>query len=306
MRQNGKLHLASGPELITRDHATYAAWGKLLTLEQYLAREQALRGAAYTRKAMKTWFWMGPEGQVLSSCETFELPSRLGDSSGVSYGIASVYTEEQHRGHGYASELIEAVCQKLGHAQAIHLYSEVGDKIYRRVGFELLPSYEWEFDARAGESRLTGANPQTVLQSANELLATQPGLAIFPTLECIEWHWVRARFYAEHLGRQVPTPEMYTIEVPGQFASLWTADVKRNAWRALLWVEAPGFMGARQVIDQAAARAHAHGFSRVCVWETGSSLDLARAGGRRLHRDEDLAMVRPALEWNEVQRAHWV
>src|SRR4051812_33318121 len=89
-----------------RDRQTHAEWGKALTVEQYLEREQRLRSHPWSRATMTTWFWVDHNGAVLASCETFRMNSSVDGSAGHSYAVASVFTEPSLRGRGHAGRMM--------------------------------------------------------------------------------------------------------------------------------------------------------------------------------------------------------
>lgn len=292
----------------------FEAWGKGLSPVQFLEREKRLRATAFARSAMQNWFWIGESGDVLSSCETFELPAVFDGREGRVLGIASVLTEPRFRGKGYAAAMLAALCGER-EALAFHLYSEIGASLYERLGFRALPSWEWGFTAFAGELPCT-----PVLDTAGAVERAHLGLrkaaeargelAVFPTLECLEWHWARADIYASLLGREAPGEATRIVQAPGVL-TVWAADLKNSVWRALLWLEDGALVcDVESVLATARAQAARLGLARVAVWETPATGGLAAlaaaVGGKRVARDGELAMVRPALAWSEVHRAHWV
>src|SRR4051812_38592114 len=100
------LSEATEIEKLERDRICHPTWGPPLAMEDWLRRESRLRAHAWSRRAMRTWLLRGEGGQVLSSCETFAMASRLvrggEERAGRTYGVASVFTEERLRGRGHA------------------------------------------------------------------------------------------------------------------------------------------------------------------------------------------------------------
>ena len=143
------MHLvaATDEQKVQRDALTYSAWGRLLTPEGYATREQLLRAHPWARSDMRTWLLRGEDGAVLASCETFRTGSFLRTAEGSlvpgdSFAIASVFTEERLRGHGYATRLMDLLAAELERQPRAHaalLFSDVGPRLYARSGSQELP-----------------------------------------------------------------------------------------------------------------------------------------------------------------------
>ena len=133
MKEEGRefeLVEADAAQKEARDRLAFQAWGQRLTPQQFLAREERLRGHPFAREAMRTWLLCGADGRILSSCESFQTPCRAGGHWGEAYEIASVFTEESLRGRGHAVRMLS--CWWRGSASspgtplAVTLYSDVG------------------------------------------------------------------------------------------------------------------------------------------------------------------------------------
>lgn len=164
-----ELSEASEEEKVARDLLTHAPWGAPLDLDSWLRRERRLRAHPWSA-GMRTWF-LREGGEVLSSCETFAMRSTAGSEAGTSYGVASVFTEERHRGRGHATELLRRVHARLSAedrlAQAFILFSEVGAGIYERAGYAA--RREWDEDLVFPPS--TAAGPGAAEPAPEEELA---------------------------------------------------------------------------------------------------------------------------------------
>src|SRR5277367_6755991 len=98
------LRPATPDEKVIRDALTFAEWGVSLSAAQYMDRELALRAHPFSN-GMETWLWCDSR-RVLASCETYENDGRVGDKRGVSFSVASVFTESELRGKGHATQMM--------------------------------------------------------------------------------------------------------------------------------------------------------------------------------------------------------
>lgn len=306
-----RLVTATEAQASERDRLTHAAWGQRLSLDDFRAREIRLRNHPWSRSGMTTWLWTGAGGEILSSCESFAMRSRFRGAWSVSFGIASVFTEVRLRGRGHALAMMEAVTAALRRrapeAHGVILFSEVGATLYERAGFQPLHLHDRVLEARpaAGAARRIGEAEVPALLA--RMAPPDDPFVIWPTAEQIDWHLERARFYAERLGRTLPT---CGVEL-GEARALWCADFK-NDRLAVLLATAPDEAAGAALLREAQGAAAAAGLAEVRVWET-PSLPLPATLGRRISRDDDaLPMLLPfaagldAGAWREVPRALWL
>ncbi|MBL8951152.1 MAG: N-acetyltransferase [Myxococcaceae bacterium] len=292
-----ELHLATAPEKAERDLVTFAEWGKRLSLEQYLERERALREHPFSR-GMRTWFLVDGSA-VLASCETFENVSFVGETRGTTWSIASVFTEERHRGRGHATRLMNLVA-RAGDVQACVLFSDVGERIYARSGYVTVPEqHDWLLAPRAGEVR--ACEPVIVEPHA----VARHELQLFATREQLDWAFERERLYARFLGRTAPAVHAARR---AEAHACWAAYFKANEL-IILWLQPGAEADTNAVLDAARAEAHRCGLERVRLWGLPGVAPPRDAFVRK--RKEELAMVRPRSGlridgWSQVQRAFWV
>jgi len=294
-----ELHLATGPEKLARDRVTFSEWGKRLTLEQYLERERRLREHPFSR-GMRTWFLV--EGsEVLASCETYDNASRVGGEHGRAWSIASVFTEERHRGRGYATKLMDLVAAAGADVQACVLFSDVGERIYARSGYVSVPGQsDWLLPPLESEP------PPPCEPVLPELPA--PGervLQLQPTREQLDWAFERERLYARFLKR---TPPAVHAARAGAAHACWAAYFKSNEL-IVLWLQPGAPAETAAVLDAARAEAHRCGLDHVRLWSLPGVPAPPAASERK--RKEELAMYRPCRgprieAWTQVQRALWV
>ena len=289
-----------------RDHRTYDAWGARHSLEQYLEFERRLRAHPFAREALATWLLIGDDGAVLSSCETYEMQSFASGAPGVTFGVASVFTERRLRGRGYASQLLTLLAAEAQGAHALILFSDVGAPLYERLGYVARPASDLVFSALAGDP-WAAAEPLADSDLA-EALAAVPrpsGFVVWPTAAQLDWHLERDRTFAALAGR---TRVGSAGACAGDGIALWAGDSKRERLQVLLFL-APD-REAATALGEAARRAAARAdLKEVRVW---ACPDAAALGGRGLPREGSLPMLRPLAagvrpeDWTFIPRAIWV
>ncbi|MFP2931956.1 GNAT family N-acetyltransferase [Pyxidicoccus sp. 3LG] len=316
------LVLATEAQKAERDRVTHAAWGSPLSVEQFHQRELRLRAHPWCREGMRTWLLLAQDGQVLASCETFLTESWLRGPDGRhvrgdSFSIASVYTEEALRGHGYATRLMDLVAAELeatsprGHAAV--LFSDVGAPLYRRSGYHEAPAWDWHLPSEAQATPIPAASapatptsamptpaipsPVTLLGDADVAEAMKrmrrpdAPFYLWPSPEQVDWHLERERIYAELLHR--PRPEACGARV-GDSTALW-AMMARYGELVVLMLDARAPEDAAMLVAAAREVAHRAGLAKVVLWEeAGTEALVARLpGAARVPRDGALPMVRP-------------
>jgi predicted N-acetyltransferase YhbS len=296
-----RLIRASVRQQASRDVLTASAWGQGLSGQQFLQREQQLRGHAWAAAALRSWWWVDAQGAPLASCETFEVDSCVGEAPGVAHLIASVFVEPALRGQGHASAMLRAVlaAARRPTSQAFVLFSEVGVALYARVGFRAAPAVDLVLPAGAGRPLPTATRVPAVRRSLGSLsLERASGF--------IDWQQERERAYAALLQRTAPPTA--TAECEGATIG-WTAYFKTGELHVLWLDEAPVATRAR-LLEAARAAAFDSGLAQVRVWEQG---DGAWTGGlpgvRIVPRDDEVPMYLPLVSgierWAPIERATW-
>jgi predicted N-acetyltransferase YhbS len=84
-----------------------------------------------------TWYVLHDKEKLVASLAVYT--SEFGLQPGYC-GIASVATDPQKRGNGYASKLVTAVCETLQSegAKGVYLHSDIGPSFYESLGFILV------------------------------------------------------------------------------------------------------------------------------------------------------------------------
>lgn len=285
---------ASPQEASQRDRITYAEWGPPLDENQFLDREQRLRAHPWAQAQMRTWLLQDPaSGRIGASCETFRMDSRFQGEAGTAHGIASVFTDPDLRGHGLASQLLAGVARQLSAQepalQALILFSDVGEKIYGRLGYRPIPAFDWVWPAQVGPA----AGVSRAQLSGLLLRAAPPCVfQVEPSLGQLDWHFERTEIYAGHLGR--PEQLSFGLTAGGKLLAAWAAHWKENTLY-VLFNRAETEAEIEQVQSAARAEAHRLGIPTVTQWEEANwvSREPARYGAQRQIRDGAIPMLLP-------------
>lgn len=297
------LRPAVDAEKRARDVLTYSEWGGKLSMPQYLEREHLLREHLFSKLGMNTWLLV-EDDRVLTSCETFRNDSTVGKAAGITYSVATVFTEPELRGKGHAAMLMQQLVDRLKKdraAQATVLYSDVGAPIYEKSGYRAFPAFDWVLPpvpfATGFEWMETAAAPPSTVGVAGQL-------ALHPSAAQLDWHFERSRLYARFLNR---TRLQHQGARAGDAAAWWHAGYKADEL-VVLWLEAKDAKAAGPVLAAAQAQAHHAGLKRVRLWETISLEGLP--GAQRVARDGELPMVASLgaaiTDWVRIERALWV
>ncbi|KAJ1559604.1 hypothetical protein HK405_009996 [Cladochytrium tenue] len=182
-----RLVKASSAQIVQAWENNHVSWGVPLSREKYRQRETFL-GSTTAHGCSRTTWVLVPAGlpddtlDFVAACETYPRPCLVTDGHGAvaqrtCVSIASVFTPEQHRNHGYAGAVMRSVMGMIADPQAESklffpppppadapdspegsfadhwrhaenrvvaastLYSEVGSTYYARFGWLYQPSF---------------------------------------------------------------------------------------------------------------------------------------------------------------------
>ncbi|MBC7533907.1 MAG: GNAT family N-acetyltransferase [Oligoflexus sp.] len=101
--------------------------------------------------ARAEWFVGVKAGELMTSCGAYPLRLYGPDGEREARGFGAVYTNPKFRGQGHAEALLRFVMayyqnQKI---EDFILFSDIAPAYYERIGFHLLPSWQWEIEAKA-------------------------------------------------------------------------------------------------------------------------------------------------------------
>lgn len=149
-----ELVRAVGPLLDQILDSSHALWGEGLsrrTYEQYnVAQQKTVWGSRHLHRVA-----LVDGGRVLSSAKRYELDAVLDGEPIRVLGIGAVFTPPEHRGRGYARQLMERLLEdgsREGFAAAL-LFSEIGWRFYARLGFAPIPIEMLELEVARREGR---------------------------------------------------------------------------------------------------------------------------------------------------------
>jgi GNAT superfamily N-acetyltransferase len=134
---------AEGPILERILDATFPVWHEGLARDAYgrwwAAQLRTRWGAANLRR-----FALVRGGDVLASAKEYHLSAVLDGLPVAVLGIGAVFTQPEHRGHGYARDLVERLVDRASQRgqDAALLFSEIGADYYRAQAFEPIATTE--------------------------------------------------------------------------------------------------------------------------------------------------------------------
>jgi GNAT superfamily N-acetyltransferase len=223
-----------------------AAWGRALSLESYIKREEHMMNAPLAKNGGITYWVLVDknvppnERVILASCESIRKPALVGKDGSVvevvSHGIGSVFCNPAHRGRGYASRMMAELGKTLqtwqigGKKMCMFsvLWSDIGKGFYTTHGWNPFPSTHIEFPAdfshadspaKALELRdLEKLCEGDVASVRRTIVGSRDGktrVAIVPNFEQMKWHHVREDYMCQHVLGRKPTVRGAIIGEPG-------------------------------------------------------------------------------------------
>ncbi|OAA32198.1 Acyl-CoA N-acyltransferase [Moelleriella libera RCEF 2490] len=216
-------------------------WGAQYTVETFIQREvQLLQCLLAKDDGVTAWILTDPSAPpdhrpILSSLEIFRKRALVRDDKhgtlrdATAYGVASVFTFEQHRRKNYASKMLSLVGEKLTEEGADFsiLYSDIGKTFYARHHWVPFPSFHLAFpsadnfvnDAPCHHSPglVKMADLVDIADSCESILRDKMGasrckdetqdavqVALLPDLATFVWHLVRQTFLCEQVLGEAP------------------------------------------------------------------------------------------------------
>jgi GNAT superfamily N-acetyltransferase len=121
--------------------ATFGIWNEGLTRAAFGRWNDGQMRTAWGREHLHRLALLDGRGSVLASMKRFRFSARYDGEAMPVLGIGAVFTMPEHRGRGYAMEMLERVVagETAAGAGAAALFSEFGDRFYGRLGFRPAP-----------------------------------------------------------------------------------------------------------------------------------------------------------------------
>lgn len=251
------LETATREERTLITEHTYPQWGGAMSWETYLARQLDDDGVLNRNGGLTAWLLTDGEARVedrprpiLSSCETLRKRAIVRGKDGVvtdglAYGVASVFTPKEARGHKHAGTMMGMLSEMLARKGALFsiLFSDIGKEFYAARGWRAFDSTHFKFpvDAAAEYPLAEGLKNITVddISELTELdeqlirkrLAAQSApskitAVVIPDQDHILWHLNRSALKSTSV---FPSRERATIHG----AHLTLPSSKRRVWA--LW-----------------------------------------------------------------------
>jgi hypothetical protein len=197
--------------------ANYQSWGRPLTVEQYLQRENELENTTFCRGSFKTWVLKSPDNdEILASCQTYIrkvvfLPSK---EEKQCFSIGHVYVEDKFRGNHYAQLLVTLLRERMRQngIGISTLYSDVGKKFYNNKttkNLDWTPTMSFKADFPVIENNghsfsyltesIIAKFLKTEIDKVLKKKYDKPSLYFYPTLENFKWFWKRTEVLSKFL-----------------------------------------------------------------------------------------------------------
>jgi GNAT superfamily N-acetyltransferase len=117
------------------------------------------------RENLHRFALLDDRGRWVASAKRYRLPIRLDRVDGWMCGFGAVFTRPEERGRGYAGLIIEQLIERSRHQRAAvaGLFSEIGEKLYARLGFQTVP-----VDEVTVHVETKGGSPAMLVRSGEE------------------------------------------------------------------------------------------------------------------------------------------
>lgn len=251
-----------------------------------------------------------------------------------SYGLASVFTPPEFRGHGLASHMLRLVQAEVdtNNAEFGALYSDIGRSFYTRLGWPDFPSPQLTLHLADPNTALPGTTASspavTMLFDADifslcerdcalvrSRLATAASsspnkthIAFLPDANQLTWHFTRDSYVARVMREGRPVQHRGARTADGDSWLLWDHDLRENKLKILRLVvgDKDGASAVGALLRAALEEARHWGLPKVLVWAPGvetcaAATELWREGGGKLGLvfDEREDGSIPSLRWKE-------
>jgi GNAT superfamily N-acetyltransferase len=160
-----RLVIAEGQILEQIIDATFPIWSEGLTRDNYARWNAAQLRTPWGKTHLRRFALLDDRDHWVASAKRYLWPIRLDGRDGVMCGLGAVFTRPDARGRGYAGEIINRLVEASRDRGALvaGLFSEIGERLYRRLGFVTVPMDEVDVEVE----RKHGA-PAMLVRSGEE------------------------------------------------------------------------------------------------------------------------------------------
>jgi len=160
-----RLVVAEGPILEEILDATYSIWSEGLTRDNYARWNGAQMRTAWGKDHLQRFALVDDRGRWVASAKRYLWPIRLDGVDGIMCGLGAVFTRHEERGRGHAGEIISQLIDgsRGEGATVAGLFSEIGEQLYRRLGFVTVPMDEVDVQVER-----KGGAPAMLVRSGEE------------------------------------------------------------------------------------------------------------------------------------------
>ncbi len=243
------------------------------------------------------------QGVVVSSCKIYRQVISYRHEQLPLFGIGAVFTRNNYRGHGYAGKLLAQVIDaaRLERQSGVYLFSDIGEKLYSRLGFSPFQNTNFEIDLSCLErsdsapSHLPEQDQRVVAHYISEEsqhpFDLAPGISNDLLTEMTRHYqrWLskqpfgtyrNEKYFSFKLGKELflkrhsslnwPGKTIWTYRgCPGNFAYAITEEARHTPIDTLRILEIVGMAEGREAIWLAIARyAIEQKFKRIRGWES--------------------------------------
>jgi GNAT superfamily N-acetyltransferase len=139
-----RLVAAEGQILEEIIDATFPIWNEGLTRDAYARWNAAQLRTTWGRDHLRRFALLDDRDRWVATAKRYLWPIRLDGRDATMCGLGAVFTRPDERGRGYAAAIIDQLIDRSREEGAIiaGLFSEIGERLYRRLGFVTVPMDE--------------------------------------------------------------------------------------------------------------------------------------------------------------------
>src|SRR5437762_7346262 len=159
------LVVAEGPLLEEILDAAYPSWSEGLTRDADARWNAAQMRTAWGKDHLRRFALVDEGGRWVASAKRYLWPMRLDGVHGTMCGLGAVFTRPDERGRGHAGAIVNQLIDR-SRAEGVTvagLFSEIGEQLYRRLGFVTVPMDEVDIEVQR-----KGGAPAMLVRSGEE------------------------------------------------------------------------------------------------------------------------------------------